>query len=64
MKYRLLNEHGNRVIYVDTEKEIDRLISRGYHLDENYGKKNADEIKTPAPKKRKAAKKNEGQVED
>lgn len=64
MKYRLLNAYGNRVIYANTEKEKDRLISSGYHLDENYGTKEADEIKTPAPKKRKAAKKNEGYIED
>ena len=64
MKYRLLNDYGNIVTYADTEKEKDRLVSSGYHLDENYGKKEADEIKTPAPKKRKAANKNEGQVED
>ena len=64
MKYRLLNTYGNRVIYANTEKEKDRLISSGYRLDENYSKKSADEIKTPAPKKRKAAKKNEGQIKD
>ena len=64
MKYRLLNDYGNRVIYADTEKEKDRLVSSGYHLDENYGAKEADEIKTPAPKKRKAANKDEGHIED
>ena len=64
MKNRLLNDYGNRVTYTDSEKERDLLIARGMHLDENYGKKEADEIETPAPKKRKAAKKNEGHTED
>ena len=63
MKYKLKNEYGNRVIFANNEKERDALISKGFKLDENYGKC-ADDIKNSVPKKRKAVKKNEGKVED
>lgn len=62
-KYRLLNEYGNRVEYTDSETEKNILISRGFHIDENWQK--TTEKKTTAPKKRKAVKsENEGHSED
>ena len=48
MKYRLLNEWGNRVIYTDNEREKNTLLDKGFHIDEEYNKP-----------KRKAAVKNE-----
>ena len=50
MKYRLLNEWGNRVIYTDNEREKNTLLDKGFHIDEEYNKP-----------KRKAAVKNENQ---
>lgn len=48
MKYRLLNEWGNRVIYTDNEREKNTLLDKGFHIDKEYNKP-----------KRKAAVKNE-----
>lgn len=48
MKYRLLNEWGNRVIYTENEREKNILLEKGFHIDEEYNKP-----------KRKAATKNE-----
>lgn len=48
MKYRLLNEWGNRVIYTENEREKNTLLERGFHIDEEYNKP-----------KRKAVKKDE-----
>ena len=61
-KYRLLNEYGNRVEYTNSEVEKNILINRGFHIDEKWQK--ASEKKTTAPKKRKAASKDEGNNED
>lgn len=61
-KYRLLSQYGNRVEYTDSEVEKNILINRGFHIDENWQK--SAENKSTAPKKRKVAKKNEGQAED
>lgn len=61
-KYRLLNEWGNRVIYTNSESEKNSLLEKGFHIDKNWQK--PAENKPTAPKKRKVAKKNEGQVED
>lgn len=63
MKYKLKNEFGNRVIFADNEKERNYLLSKGFKLDENYGKP-ADDIKSTTSKKRKVAKNNEGYVEN
>ena len=63
MKYRLTNEHKSVFLHASTERERDALISRGFILDENYGKV-ADDIKPTTPKKRKAAKKDEGITKD
>lgn len=38
MKYRLLNEWGNRVIYTDNEREKNTLLYKGFHIDEEYNK--------------------------
>ena len=60
MKYRLLSEYGNRVIYTDSKTEKDRLIENGYHLDENYGKKaDKDITEAPKPKRKKVVKQDE-----
>lgn len=63
MKFRLTNEYKSITMLVNTEREKDALISRGFILDENYGKV-ADDIKPPTPKKRKAAKKDDGNIKD
>lgn len=63
-KYRLLNKWGNRVEYTDSEVEKNILLDRGFHIDENWGKEESVSPKNPTPRKRKAANKNEGQVED
>jgi hypothetical protein len=39
MKYRLTNEWGNVVRYATTEREKNRLVERGFIIDENYGAK-------------------------
>ena len=62
--YRLLNQCGNRVEYTNSEVEKNILLDRGFHIDEAWGKEETQLPKTPAPKKRKAVKKNEGQAED
>ena len=36
MKYRLTNEWGNVVAYATTEREKNRLVERGFIIDENY----------------------------
>ena len=63
-KYRLLNQWGNRVEYTNSEVEKNILLERGFHIDESWGKEEKPLPKTPATRKRKAVKKNEGQVED
>ena len=63
-KYRLLNEWGNRVAYTDSEFEKNILLKRGFHIDEDWGKEEKSLPETPAPRKRKAVKKDEGQTED
>ena len=57
-KYRLVNAYGNRVVYTNSEKEKNQLLKRGFYIHEE--KTNP----TQTVKKRKAAKKNEGKVED
>ena len=64
MKYRLTNEYKNRVIYAESEAEKERLISKGFILDENYGKATTDNIKKSTSKKRKAVKEIERKAED
>lgn len=63
-KYRLLNQLENRVEYTDSEVEKNILLDRGFHIDEAWGKEEKPLPKTPAPRKRKAVQKNEGQAED
>ena len=63
-KYRLLNKWGNRVEYTNSDVEKNILLERGFHIDESWGKEEKPLPKTPAPKKRKAVKKDEGQAED
>lgn len=63
-KYRLLNQWENRVEYTDSEVEKNILLDREFHIDEAWGKEEKLLPKTPAPRKRKAVKKNEGQAED
>ena len=63
-KYRLLNRWENCVEYTNSEVEKNILLDRGFHIDEAWGKEEKPLPKTPATRKRKAVKNNEGQAED
>ena len=54
MKYRLLNEFGNRVIYTDNEREKNSLLSKGFRIDEEIKPKETitTEVKKPKTKKK------------
>ena len=58
-KYKLINDSTREIWYTDNEKKKTELISKGYHIYEDGAK-----VKAPTTKRRKAAKKNEGKVED
>lgn len=59
VKYKLINEETHSIWYTDNEKKKAELISKGYHIYEDKA-----EVKAPTTKRRKAAKKNEGQIKD
>ncbi len=55
--YNMVNAYGNCHMVAKTEREKERLLQRGFHIEEKPAPK-------PAPRKRKAGKKNEGQAEN
>jgi hypothetical protein len=65
MKYRLLNEFGNRVIYTDSEREKNSLIEKGFHIDKEIKPKENATAETKKPKTKKKVELNdEGQTND
>jgi hypothetical protein len=63
MKYRLLNEFGNRVVNTNSEREKNSFLKKGFHIDIQETKENDEITKKTEVKKsvRKVTKNNEGQ---
>ncbi len=62
MKYRLLSGYGNRVIYIDSEKEKNQLLDKGFYIDEKWQEEKVKQATTA--KRRKAVKKDAGKTSD
>lgn len=60
MKYKLLNEFGNRVIYTDNEREKNSLIEKGFHIAEEQKTKEIIETEKKPKTKKKVETNNEG----
>lgn len=54
MKYRLLNEWGNRVIYTENEREKNILLEKGFHIDEKFNKPKRKVVTTSEQNKDRA----------
>lgn len=63
-KFKLLNKWGNRVVFTDNEKEKNRLLDKGFHIDETWAQEEKPAPIIASKTRRKAVKKNERKTED
>ena len=54
MKYRLVSEYGNCVMYTENEREKNTLLERGFHIDEKFNKPKRKVVTTSEQNKDRA----------